>query len=134
MSTAAATLLGFAYGEHLDSQSQRSLGFRLLAPLEAEPWCQEVEALARRLQFPPVELRPAWPSPRLDAAPGRCGGETRPATGGEAGPILRRWSFNFDRRSPSRLTRRRHQSLGDADLVSIPPTCESVPDQSGAGQ
>jgi hypothetical protein len=63
MSAAAATLHGFAYGEHLDSQSQRSLGFRLLAPLKAEPWCQEVEALARRLQatpypdhWPPTEL------------------------------------------------------------------------------
>jgi hypothetical protein len=63
MTSAAATLLGFAYGEHLDSQSQRSLGFRLLAPLEAEPWCQEVEALARRLQATPYPDQ--WPATEL---------------------------------------------------------------------
>ena len=52
-------LAGFAYGEDLDSVSQRSLGYRLLAPLRAEPWCEEVEALARRLQASPYSDH--WP-------------------------------------------------------------------------
>jgi hypothetical protein len=63
MSTAGADVLGFAYGEHLDALSGRSLGFRLLAPAEAQPWAAEVEALARHLQnapypdhWPPTEL------------------------------------------------------------------------------
>lgn len=52
-------LAGFAYGEDLDSVSQRSLGYRLLAPQRAEPWCEEVEALARRLQAAPYSDH--WP-------------------------------------------------------------------------
>lgn len=52
-------LAGFAYGEDLDSVSQRSLGYRLLTPLRAEPWCEEVEALARRLQAAPYSDH--WP-------------------------------------------------------------------------
>jgi hypothetical protein len=63
MSAAGAALQGFVYGEHLDSQSQRSLGFRLLAPVDAEPWCQEVEALARRLQATPYPDH--WPPSEL---------------------------------------------------------------------
>jgi hypothetical protein len=63
MSAPGATLLGFAYGEHLEGVPPRSLGYRLLAPVEPEPWCAEVESLARRLQgapypdhWPPAEL------------------------------------------------------------------------------
>src|SRR5436190_1827314 len=58
-----ATLHGFAYGEHLEGPQRRSLGYRLLAPAEPEPWCAEVEALARGLHaapypdpWPPTEL------------------------------------------------------------------------------
>ena len=50
MSANDAVLHCFAYGEHLDGLAQRSLGYRLLAPTRPEPWCAEVEALARRLQ------------------------------------------------------------------------------------
>jgi hypothetical protein len=63
MSATTVTLQGFVYGEHLDSQSQRSLGFRLLAPLRAEAWCQEVEGLARRLQATPYPDH--WPATEL---------------------------------------------------------------------
>jgi hypothetical protein len=49
----------FAYGEHLDALAQRSLGYRLLAPARTEPWCAEVEALARRLQTTPYPDH--WP-------------------------------------------------------------------------
>lgn len=63
MSAPSATLLGCAYGEHLEGVPPRSLGYRLLAPVEPEPWCAEVESLARRLQaapypdhWPPAEL------------------------------------------------------------------------------
>ncbi len=52
-------LAGFAYGEDLDSVSRRSLGYRLLAPSRLEPWCEEVEALARRLQAAPYSDH--WP-------------------------------------------------------------------------
>ncbi|HEY7330198.1 MAG TPA: hypothetical protein VH592_21350 [Gemmataceae bacterium] len=52
-------LAGFAYGEDLESVSLRSLGYRLLAPLREEPWCEEVEALARRLQAAPYSDH--WP-------------------------------------------------------------------------
>src|SRR5437588_3182 len=59
----SAALLGFAYGEDLKGVPQRSLGYRLLAPAAPQPWCAEVEALARRLQaapypdhWPPTEL------------------------------------------------------------------------------
>jgi hypothetical protein len=63
MSTAGAEFHGFAYGEHLDALSERSLGYCLLAPAEPLPWSAEVEALARHLQnapypdhWPPTEL------------------------------------------------------------------------------
>jgi hypothetical protein len=59
MSTSGATLYGFAYGEHLDGLPPRSLGYRLLAPLEPQPWSAEVEALARRLQGAPYPEH--WP-------------------------------------------------------------------------
>ncbi len=52
-------LSGFAYGEDLEGVSLRSLGYRLLAPPRAEPWCAEVEALARRLQAAPYSDH--WP-------------------------------------------------------------------------
>lgn len=39
MSTPSVTLDGFAYGEHLEGLPPRSLGYRLLAPPEAAPWC-----------------------------------------------------------------------------------------------
>jgi hypothetical protein len=63
MTTEQVSLQGFAFGEHLEGVHKRSLGFRLLAPAEPEPWGAEVESLARRLQaapypdhWPPVEL------------------------------------------------------------------------------
>src|SRR5947209_13972296 len=63
MTTDQATLHGFVFGEHLEGPQRRSLGYRLLTPAEPEPWCAEVEALARRLQaapypdhWPPAEL------------------------------------------------------------------------------
>src|SRR5262245_48426998 len=59
MSTPAAALHGFAYGEDVDGVARRSLGFRLLAPLVPEPWSTEVEALARRLQAAPYPDH--WP-------------------------------------------------------------------------
>jgi hypothetical protein len=62
-STPGASLEGFAYGEHLEGLPPRSLGYRLLAPLEPAPWSAEVEGLARRLQgapypdhWPPTDL------------------------------------------------------------------------------
>src|SRR6516225_1963263 len=57
--SASVILQGFAYGECLDDLPQRSLGFRLLAPAEPEPWCPEVEALARLLQTAPYPDH--WP-------------------------------------------------------------------------
>jgi hypothetical protein len=59
MSDPTGDLAGFAYGEDLESVSLRSLGYRLLAPLREEPWCEEVEALARRLQAAPYSDH--WP-------------------------------------------------------------------------
>jgi hypothetical protein len=63
MSTPSVTLDGFAYGEDLEGLPPRSLGYRLLAPPEPQPWSAEVEALARRLQgapypdhWPPTDL------------------------------------------------------------------------------
>jgi hypothetical protein len=56
-------LAGFAYGEDLDGVSRRSLGYRLLAPSRPEPWCEEVEALARRLQAAPYSDH--WPPTNL---------------------------------------------------------------------
>ncbi len=59
MSDPTSDLAGFAYGEDLESVSLRSLGYRLLAPHRAEPWGDEVEALARRLQAAPYSDH--WP-------------------------------------------------------------------------
>jgi hypothetical protein len=59
MSNATGDLVGFAYGEDLDGVPPRSLGYRLLAPLQPESWCPEVEALARRLQAAPYSDH--WP-------------------------------------------------------------------------
>ncbi len=50
MSSPSVVLQGFAYGEHLEGVPQRSLGYRLLAPVEPQPWAAEVETLARHLQ------------------------------------------------------------------------------------
>jgi hypothetical protein len=61
--SAPSALYGFAYGEDLDSLTRRSLGFRLLAPAEPEPWRPEVEALARSLQACPYPDH--WPSTQL---------------------------------------------------------------------
>lgn len=59
MSDPKGDLAGFAYGEDVESVSLRSLGYRLLAPRRDEPWCEEVEALARRLQAAPYSDH--WP-------------------------------------------------------------------------
>jgi hypothetical protein len=59
MSAPAGEFRAFAYGEHLEGAQRRSLGYRLLAPVAPEPWCGEVEALARRLQAAPYP--DAWP-------------------------------------------------------------------------
>src|SRR5246127_4532167 len=59
MSDSTGDLAGFAYGEDLEGVSLRSLGYRLLSPAQAEPWCAEVEALARRLQAAPYSDH--WP-------------------------------------------------------------------------
>ncbi len=63
MSTPNVALAGFAYGEDLEGLPPRSLGYRLLAPLQAEPWCAEVESLARRLQGAPYPDH--WPATDL---------------------------------------------------------------------
>src|SRR5207249_6058451 len=63
MSAAGVTLLGFAFGEHLEGIPPRSLGYRLLAPTEPEPWAAEVEGLARRLQAAPYPDH--WPPTQL---------------------------------------------------------------------
>src|SRR6185312_6739690 len=63
MSDTTGDLAGFAYGEDLEGVSLRSLGYRLLAPLRAEEWCGEVEALARRLQAAPYSDH--WPATDL---------------------------------------------------------------------
>jgi hypothetical protein len=59
MSDPKGDLAGFAYGEDLEGVSLRSLGYRLLSPQQAELWCAEVEALARRLQAAPYSDH--WP-------------------------------------------------------------------------
>src|SRR5262245_37007204 len=59
MASAMGELVGFAYGEDLEGVPPRSLGYRLLAPVPAAPWCPEVEALARRLQAAPYSDH--WP-------------------------------------------------------------------------
>jgi hypothetical protein len=63
MSAGAGTLIGFAYGEDVEAVTQRSLGYRLLAPLESQPWSAEVEGLARRLQAAPYSDH--WPASEL---------------------------------------------------------------------
>lgn len=63
MSASGETVYGFAYGEDLEGIPQRSLGYRLLAPAEAQPWSAEVEALARRLQAAPYPDH--WPATEL---------------------------------------------------------------------
>jgi hypothetical protein len=63
MSSPENDLLGFAYGEQVDSIEQRSLGFRLLVPARPEPWSHEVEALARRLQA--TAYSDHWPATDL---------------------------------------------------------------------
>src|SRR6266849_1844898 len=63
MSNLTGDLQGFAYGEHLEGGSQRSLGYRLLAPAEPAPWGEEVESLARRLQAAPYP--DLWPATDL---------------------------------------------------------------------
>jgi hypothetical protein len=57
--SATGALQCFAYGEHLEGLAQRSLGYRLLAPAQPQPWAAEVEALARRLQTAPYPDH--WP-------------------------------------------------------------------------
>lgn len=59
MSDSKGDLAGFAYGEDLEGVSLRSLGYRLLSPCHGEPWCAEVETLARRLQAAPYS--DLWP-------------------------------------------------------------------------
>src|SRR5690349_5684694 len=59
MSASGVTLHAFAFGEHLEGIPRRSLGYRLLAPAEPEPWAAEVESLARRLQAAPYPDH--WP-------------------------------------------------------------------------
>jgi hypothetical protein len=61
--SADVTLHGFAYGEHLDGLPPRSLGYRLLAPPEPQPWSAEVEALARLLHAAPYPDH--WPATDL---------------------------------------------------------------------
>jgi hypothetical protein len=63
MSDSMGELEGFAYGEDLEGVTQRSLGYRLLAPLPSRSWCAEVEALARRLQAVPYSDH--WPATDL---------------------------------------------------------------------
>lgn len=57
----ATHLLGFAYGEHVESG--RSLGYRLLTPATDEGWTPEVDSLARRLQATPYPHH--WPESPL---------------------------------------------------------------------
>jgi hypothetical protein len=63
MSSPAPDLVAFAYGEDFDGLAQRSLGYRLLTPLEPTDWSAEVEALARRLQAAPYSEH--WPAADL---------------------------------------------------------------------
>jgi len=63
MAASSEVLHGFAYGEHLDNLTQRSLGYRLLSPAEPQPWSGEVETLARRLQTAPYPEH--WPATDL---------------------------------------------------------------------
>jgi hypothetical protein len=61
--SSAENLHAFAYGEDLDGLSQRSLGYRLLAPAAPAPWSGEVLALARLLQATPYPEH--WPAADL---------------------------------------------------------------------
>lgn len=63
MTAGGAEFFGFAYGEDVEAPNGRSLGFRLLAPAGSEPWTNEVESLARRLQAAPYPDQ--WPSTDL---------------------------------------------------------------------
>lgn len=63
MSGTSPVLRGFAYGEQIEQPDGRSLGYRLLVPVEPEPWCAEVEALARQLQATPYPEH--WPATEL---------------------------------------------------------------------
>src|SRR5881394_1938939 len=62
MSAPSVLLHGFAYGEHLEGQPPRSLGFGLLTSAE-EPWAAEVEAVARRLHA--THYPDPWPVTEL---------------------------------------------------------------------
>lgn len=53
------SLAGFAYGEAIDPDLGRSLGYRLLAPATAQPWSEEVESLARALHA--AHYPDTWP-------------------------------------------------------------------------
>jgi hypothetical protein len=57
MSTADVTLHAFTYGEELDQGTDRSLGYRLLAPEETVAWAEEVKTLARTLRGAPYPDR-----------------------------------------------------------------------------
>jgi hypothetical protein len=63
----------FAYGEHVDGLAQRSLGYRLLAPAQPEPWSAEVEILARQLQAAPFPDH--WPPTDLFCSVLLAGGQ-----------------------------------------------------------
>ena len=66
MSEPTGDLAGFAYGEDLEGVSLRSLGYRLLAPLRGEAWCDEVEALCaacKRRRTPITGRRPISSAP-----------------------------------------------------------------------
>lgn len=61
MDTSVQTVLfGFAYGEMIDAALQRSLGYRLLMPMEPRSWSEEVESLARALQA--AQYPDDWPA------------------------------------------------------------------------
>jgi hypothetical protein len=73
MSSPGPLLHGFAYGEHVDGITQRSLGYRLLAPADPQPWAAEVEALARQLQAAPYPEH--WPPTDLFCSVLLAGGQ-----------------------------------------------------------
>lgn len=52
-----------AYGEEVQAETRRSLGYRLLVPAEPDPAADEVQALARRLQAVPYSDH--WPATDL---------------------------------------------------------------------
>lgn len=63
MSAPDVVLHGFAFGEQLEGEPARSLGYRLLAPAEPQPWSAEVEELARCLHAAPYP--DPWPATDL---------------------------------------------------------------------